>query len=64
MMNYLRPLTAVLGVGCLVVGFWAALSSGTAEHVTALGNSLVIAGAVIIAGAIISSAIARNGGKG
>jgi hypothetical protein len=49
---------------CLVAGLIAALSGGgTIEHVIALGHTLMIAGAIIVAGVLISSAIGGHSGK-
>ena len=63
-MNVLRSISAVLGVGCLIVGLLAALSGGgPVEHVVALGNSLLTTGAIIIAGVLISSAIVERNKK-
>lgn len=59
-MKPLETLLAAVGVTCLVIGLWAGLylGGGTREQVGALGQALVIAGAILIAGAVISSAIA------
>jgi len=57
----LRSLALTLGFVCLVIGVAAVLSGGTVEHVVRLGESLIIGGAIIITGAIISAAIiSRN----
>jgi len=59
-----RPLSAVLGIGCIAVGLLAAMSSGgTVAATTALGHTLVIAGAIIIAAVLISSAIVESNRK-
>jgi hypothetical protein len=58
-MNTLRNLSAGVGVGCLLVGLAAAMSGGgRADQVMALGHTLVLAGAILLAGVLISSAIA------
>ena len=44
----------------LVLGTSAALSNGTREAVGAFGRSAIIAGAIILAGWLISSAIAES----
>jgi ABC-type molybdate transport system ATPase subunit len=63
-MNVFRSIVAVLGFGCLVVGFIAALSGGgPVQHVVALGNTLLTTGAIIIAGVLISSAILERNKK-
>ncbi len=63
-MNALRSISAVLGVGCLVVGLIAALSGGgTVAQVTALGNTLILAGAILLAGVLVSAALAGGGRK-
>ena len=60
-----RPLSAVLAIGCLVAGSLAAMSDGgTVAATKALGHTLVIAGAIIIAAVLISSAIAESNRKG
>lgn len=57
-MDTLRSLSTVSGVGCLVIGIVAVMSGGgTVEQVIALGHTLIITGAIIIAGVLISSAI-------
>ena len=62
-MNTLRKLAAVVGVGYLLIGMAAAMSGGGAtQHVIALGQTLVLAGAILLAGVLISSAIASGGG--
>ena len=64
-MNVLHSISAVLGVGCLIVGLLAALSGGgPVGHVVALGNSLLTTGAIIIAGVLISSAIVERNKNG
>ena len=60
-MKQLRLLSAVLGFGGLFLGLIAALfEGGTTAAVESLGRTAVIAGAIIIAGWLISSAIAEN----
>jgi hypothetical protein len=60
-MNALRTIVTVIGIGCLGLGVLAVLSGGgTTEQVAVLGQSLVIAGAILLAGALISAAIAGN----
>lgn len=56
-----RSLAAALGVACLVLGLVGSLQNGTVENILDLGHVLLIAGAIIIAGALISSAIAEGG---
>ena len=59
-----RPLSAVLGICCIVIGSLAAMSDGgTVAATTALGHTLVIAGAIIIAAVLISSAIVESNRK-
>lgn len=48
-------LPALLGVGCLILGF---LMGSRSEQV--FGNTLFIAGAIIIAGVVIGSAIMES----
>jgi hypothetical protein len=62
-MNTLRPLSAAIGFGCLVVGVIFGISGGTVAHVTALGNTLITAGAILVTGVLISSAIVSSGRK-
>jgi flagellar motor component MotA len=54
-MNIIRAISAALAIGCLIVGY---LMSGRFEE--AFGHTLFIAGAIIIAGLLISLAIAEN----
>lgn len=64
MMNALRNLSAALGIGCLALGLLAAMSGGgRTDQVMALGHTLILAGAILVAGVLISSAIAGGGGK-
>jgi hypothetical protein len=64
MIKSLRSLSIVTGVGCLIIGVAAALSGGgTVEQVIALGHTLVIAGAILIAGVLVSSAILGSSRK-
>lgn len=58
-------LSAVLGIICFVLGGALTLIAhgGTSEDVSLLGRTLALAGAVIIAGALISDAIRLNAGK-
>lgn len=63
-MNALRNFSTVLGVGCLALGLIAALSGGgRLDQVIALGHTLILAGAILMAGVLISSAIAGGGSK-
>ena len=63
-MKVLRSISAVLGIGCLLIGLIAALSGGgPVAHVVALGNTLLTTGAIIIAGVLISSAIVERNKK-
>lgn len=63
-MASLRSALATLGFGCFVVGLVASLSGGgTIREVTALGNSLVTAGAILIAAVLVSAAVADSGRK-
>lgn len=63
-MNALRNLSAVLGVGCLALGLLAVMSGGgRSDQVIALGHTLILAGAILIAGVLISSAIVGSGSK-
>ena len=63
-MNVLRNLSAVLGVGCLAFGLLAVLSGGArSDQVIALSHTLILAGAILISGVVISSAIVGGGGK-
>ena len=60
-MKTLRLVPAVQGVCGLVLGSIAALSGGgTTAAVEALGRTVVIAGAIVIAGWLISSAITES----
>lgn len=58
LMNVIRTLSAVLAISCLVIG---SLMSGRNEQ--SFGHTLVLAGAIIIAGLLISSAIVEKGRK-
>ena len=59
-----RPLSAVLGSGCILIGLLAAMSGGgTVAATTALGHTLIIAGAIIIAAVLISTAIVESNRK-
>ena len=62
-MKILQSLTLTFGFICLVIGALAVISGGHVEHVVMLGQSLVVAGAIIIASAVISAAIARRDNK-
>ena len=63
-MNALRNLSAVLGVGCVAFGLLAVLSGGgRSDQVIALGHTLILAGAILVAGVLISSAIVGNVSK-
>ena len=56
-----RPISAVLGINCIIVGSLAALNGGgTVAATAALGHTLVIAGAIIVAAVIISAAIVES----
>lgn len=59
-MKILRSLALTFGFICIVIGVLAVLSGGHVEHVVMLGQSLVTAGAIIIASAVISAAIASR----
>jgi hypothetical protein len=63
-MKGLRNLSAVLGMGCLVLGLLGVLiaipRSGETDELIALCHTLVTSGAIIIAGVLISSAIADS----
>lgn len=56
----LRSVSVMLAFVCLVLGTSAALSNGTLDVVTAFGRTAIIAGAIILAGWLISSAIAES----
>lgn len=63
-MKTLRALGPALGVACLLIGSLAAMSDGgTVAATTALGHSLVMAGAIIIAAVIIGAALTEGGRK-
>jgi hypothetical protein len=63
-MKILRSLTLTFGFVCIVIGVVAVLAGGGhVEHVVMLGQSLVTAGAIIIASAVISAAIAGRENK-
>ena len=59
-MKILRSLTLIFGFASLVIGALAVLSGGHVEHVVMLGQSLVLAGAIIIASVVISAAISSR----
>jgi hypothetical protein len=63
-MKALRSVSIILGILFLAVGVLAALQNGTPDNIVALGHALLIAGAIILAGVLISSAISENGRKG
>ena len=58
-------ISAAIGFTCLVLGGWITLFAhgGTTEDVASFGRTLALAGAIIIAGALISYAIRTNSGK-
>lgn len=57
-MKSLKIVTLIFGFISLAIGVLAALSSGgPMEHVVLLGQTLILAGAILIAAAVISSAI-------
>jgi hypothetical protein len=61
-MKTLRSFSLALGIGCFVVGLIACFSGGgTLVQVVALGNTLIIAGAIIFAGILIASATLESG---
>jgi len=60
-MKPFRSVSAVLGILFSAVGLLASVQNGTPDNIVALGHALLIAGAIIIAGVLISSAIAGNG---
>lgn len=58
-MNVMRIFAALLAIACLVVGY---LMAGRAEQ--EFGQTLFIAGAIIICGILISSAILEMNKRG
>ncbi len=63
-LNAFISVSAVIGVVFLVVGVMAVMSGGgSIEQVMALGHTLGIAGAILIAGVVISVAIASSNYK-
>ena len=56
----LRVVTVVSGL-CFALGLLAAMSNLTREEVIRLGNTLIIAGAILTAGVLISWAILVKG---
>ena len=62
-MNTFPILPTLFGLACFFIGVTVALfgGGGPVAHVVALGNSLVIAGAILTAGALVSTAIATRG---
>ena len=58
-------ISAAVGFTFLVLGGWLTLFAhgGTTEDVASFGRTLALAGAIIIAGALISYAIRANSGK-
>ncbi len=58
-------ISAALGFTCLVIGGWITLFAhgGTRDDVASLGRTLALAGAIIIAGALVGYAIRSNSGK-
>jgi len=64
-MKILRAIAPTLGLACLVLGSLAAMSDGgTIAAITALGHSLILAGAILIAAAIIGAALTESSRKG
>lgn len=60
----LRLLSLIIAIACLFFGLVASLShGGTLVEVQALGNMLLIVGAIIVAAVLISSAIVESTGK-
>lgn len=62
-MRKLRILSAVVGFGCLVLGLFASVQNGTLDNIAALGRVLLIAGAIILVGVLINSAIVEAAGR-
>ncbi len=62
-MNALRWIVGILGCACLAIGSVAALSNGTIPAVESFGHSLIIAGAIITAGVLVSFAIIESAKK-
>ncbi|MEN3335664.1 MAG: hypothetical protein V7641_5029 [Blastocatellia bacterium] len=61
-MRTLRSISAVLGIALLVGGLAAVLNGGgRIDQVAALGHTMITAGAIIIAGVVIGSAITDKG---
>jgi hypothetical protein len=56
-MNVLRILLATLGFACLLAGILAAVDHGSEAF---LGLGLIIAGAIMITGTLISSTIVES----
>ena len=57
-MKPLRTLVVLGGVACLSLGFLVGVAGRGAVNATAMGHALIVAGAILIAGAVIASAIA------
>jgi predicted phage tail protein len=59
-LNVLRGALAVAGSLCFAIGWLAAISHGTFAEVQTLGNTLIVAGAILVDAVLISSAIVAN----
>jgi hypothetical protein len=58
-MKPFRPLVVIGGGACVFIGLLAVLSGGgTTQQVMEPGRALIVAGAILLAGAVIASAIA------
>ncbi len=58
-MSGVRALASVLGFGSFLIGCFFSFSPNLGEH--RFGNTLAVAGSIIIAGLLISMAIAGRG---
>ena len=64
-MKSLKTVTLIFGFICFVIGVLAVLSGGgPVEHVVVLGQTLIIAGTILLAASVISSAIADRDNRG
>ena len=64
-MKSLKAVTLIIGFICFAIGVLAALSGGgPVAQIVALGQTLIIAGAILLAASLISSAIADRDNRG
>jgi len=63
-MKSLKTVALIFGIISFAIGVLAVLSGGGVEHVVLLGQTLIIAGAILLAATVVSSAIADRDNRG